>query len=103
VFTASGAAVPSVGAVIGAKRSPDLVPRISLDHQGFAIHQAIPLRRWRRPRAGAGLALGAPSHRPPGLDPPIHDIAGSPEDMAFLRVHKSRFKAAVSSLMADSR
>jgi hypothetical protein len=48
VFAASGAAVLAVGAMVGASRSPDLLPRISLDHQGIAIQQAIPLRRWGR-------------------------------------------------------
>jgi hypothetical protein len=47
-FLASGAAVIAVGAVIGATRSPDLMPRISLDRGGVAIHQAVPLHRWWR-------------------------------------------------------
>jgi hypothetical protein len=45
-FLGSGAAVLAVGAAIGASRSPDLVPRISLNRGAVAIHQPVPMRHW---------------------------------------------------------
>ena len=48
LFVASGAAVLVIGAVIGAKRSPDLAPRVTVNRRGFAIQQPVPVHPWRR-------------------------------------------------------
>ena len=45
VFAASGAAVLVIGALIGAKRSPDLAPRVTLNRRGLAIQQPVHLGR----------------------------------------------------------
>ena len=45
ISAASGVAVLVVGAVIGARRSPDLAPRVTLNRRGFAIQQPVPLGR----------------------------------------------------------
>ena len=44
-FAATGAAVLVVGALIGARRSPALAPRVAVNRRGFAIQQ--PVRLWR--------------------------------------------------------
>jgi hypothetical protein len=44
-FVASGAAVLAIGALIGATRSPDLAPRVTVNRRGFAIQQPVHLGR----------------------------------------------------------